>query len=220
MSLRTVVMTDPLYDYLQRFGYREPEILSRLRQETAAMPESMMQISPEQGQFMALLVELLGVQNIVEIGTFTGYSALRMALSLPEHGKIIACDVHEDWTNMAQRYWQEAGVAHKIDLRLAPALHTLDTMLANGVAHTIDFVFIDADKENLRSYYERALQLLRQGGLVAIDNVLWSGNVVDPNDQSSSTLAIRDINALIRYDERVTFSLIPIGDGLTLARKR
>ncbi len=220
MSLRTVNMTDTLYTYYRAVGFREPSILQRLREETAAMPEAGMQISAEQGQFMSLLVELLGMKRIIEVGTFTGYSSLRMALSLSEDGHIIACDVSDEWTQVARRYWEEAGVVDRITLRLGPALETLDTMLANGASETIDFVFVDADKENAIHYYERALQLLRPGGLVGIDNTLWGGSVADPSDTKSSTQALRAINELIHSDERVTMCLVPIGDGLTLARKR
>lgn len=220
MSRRTVTMTDSLYDYIQTVGFREPAILAKLREETAAMPEAGMQISPEQGQFMALLVELMGMQRIVELGTFTGYSSLRMALALQDGGKVIACDLNDTWTQIARRYWEEAGVSDKIELRLGPALDTLDNMLANGDEGTIDFVFIDADKENYPHYYKRALKILRPGGLVGIDNTLWGGAVADPSANSPSTVALRNINDIIRNDDRVTFCLVPIGDGLTLARKR
>lgn len=220
MSLRTVQMTESLYHYYKQVGYREPAVLARLREETSSMPSAGMQISPEQGQFMALLIELLGVQKVIEIGTFTGYSALRMAMALPDNGKLIACDVSPEWTSIGQRYWEEAGVAEKIDLRLAPALETLDRLLAEGNQGAFDFVFIDADKTNVNQYYERALLLLRVGGVIAIDNVLWGGSVADLSDQEPDTVALRHINVTIQGDERVTHSLVPIGDGLTLARKR
>lgn len=220
MSLRTVQMTESLYHYYKQVGYREPAVLARLREETSSMPSAGMQISPEQGQFMALLIELLGVQKVIEIGTFTGYSALRMAMALPDDGKLIACDVSPEWTSIGQRYWEEAGVAEKIDLRLAPALETLDRLLAEGNQGAFDFVFIDADKTNVNQYYERALLLLRVGGVIAIDNVLWGGSVADLSDQEPDTVALRHINVTIQGDERVTHSLVPIGDGLTLARKR
>lgn len=220
MSLRTVQMTESLYHYYKQVGYREPAVLARLREETSSMPSAGMQISPEQGQFMALLIELLGVQKVIEIGTFTGYSALRMAMALPDDGKLIACDVSPEWTSIGKRYWEEAGVAEKIDLRLAPALETLDRLLAEGNQGAFDFVFIDADKTNVNQYYERALLLLRVGGVIAIDNVLWGGSVADLSDQEPDTVALRHINATIQGDERVTHSLVPIGDGLTLARKR
>ncbi len=179
-----------------------------------------MQIAPEQGQFMALLIQLIGATKTLEIGVFTGYSSLCVALTLPPTGKIVACDVSEEFTAIARRYWQTAGVADKIDLRLAPALETLDQLLASGQAETFDFAFIDADKENYDRYYERSLQLVRPGGLIAIDNVLWSGEVADPQVHDNNTLAIRALNDKLHHDERVTLSLVPIADGLTLALKR
>jgi len=179
-----------------------------------------MQIGPEQGQFMALLVELMGARNALEIGTFTGYSALAVALALPEGGRLVACDISEEWTAVGRRYWEEAGVAHKIDLRLAPALETLDALLTEGRAGAFDFAFIDADKEGYDAYYERSLELVRTGGLIAFDNTLWGGKVVDPTATDVDTEAIRAINTKLAGDERVTLSLLPVGDGLTLARKR
>ena len=179
-----------------------------------------MQIGPEQGQFMALLVELMGARKTLEVGTFTGYSALAVALALPEVGRLVACDISEEWTAMGRRYWEEAGVAHKIDLRLAPALETLDELLTEGSAGTFDFAFIDADKEGYDAYYERSLKLIRTGGLIAFDNTLWEGKVVDPTATDVDTEAIRAINTKLAGDERVTLSLLPVGDGLTLARKR
>jgi len=220
MSRRTEPLTDELYDYLIRVSLREPEVLRRLREETAQLEQAAMQIGPEQGQLMALLVELLGATRVLEIGTFTGYSALAMALALPESGRVVACDVSEEWTRVARRFWVEAGVSHKIDLRLAPALETLDSLLADGRAGDFDFAFIDADKENYATYFERSLELVRVGGLVAIDNVLWSGRVADPEVTDADTHAIRSLNAKLKDDERVSLSLVPIGDGLTLARKR
>ena len=210
---------DPqLYHYLQSVSLREPEILTQLRQETAMHPMGSMQIAPEQGQFMALLVQLMGAKKTLEIGVFTGYSALAVALALPADGKIVACDIDEEYTAIARRYWQLAGVAHKIDLRIAPALTTLNQLLAQ--AQTFDFAFIDADKSNYEHYYERALQLVRPGGLIAIDNVLWSGRVADPQVQDSRTQAIRALNRKLHQDQRVTISLVPIADGLTLALKK
>ncbi|QLE54443.1 class I SAM-dependent methyltransferase [Nostoc sp. TCL26-01] len=220
MSAQTIGLDQPLYDYLLSNSVREPEILWKLRQETANHPRALMQISPEQGQFMRLLVQLLGAKKTIEIGVFTGYSSLSVALALPADGKIIACDVSEEFTAIARRYWQEAGVADKIDLRLAPGLVTLDALLADGQAGTFDFAFIDADKENYEGYYEQALKLIRPGGLIAIDNVLWSGRVADSSIQDESTQAIRTLNQKLYNDERVTLSLVPIGDGLTLALKR
>lgn len=220
MLKRTIGLDNQLYDYLLSASLREPEILLKLRQETARQPLARMQIAPEQGQFMALLVQLLRATKTLEVGVFTGYSSLCVALALPPTGKIIACDVSEEYTGIARRYWQKAGVAHKIDLRLAPALETLDQLLATGQAETFDFAFIDADKVGYESYYERSLQLVRPGGLIAIDNVLWSGQVANSQVQDNSTLAIRAFNAKLHHDERVTLSLVPIADGLTLALKR
>jgi predicted O-methyltransferase YrrM len=220
MSRRTESITDELYEYLIGVSLREPDVLRRLREETAQLEQANMQIGPEQGQLMALLVELIEAKRVLEIGTFTGYSALVMALALPEDGRIVACDVSEEWTGVARRYWAEAGVAHKIDLRLAPAVETLDALLAQGRAGAFDFAFIDADKESYATYFERALELVRAGGLIAIDNVLWSGKVADPQVTDADTEAIRALNTKLRDDERVSLSLVPIGDGLTLARKR
>ncbi|MEH2173095.1 class I SAM-dependent methyltransferase [Nostoc sp.] len=220
MPKQSIGLDNQLYNYLLSVSLREPEILEKLRQETANHPRSGMQISPEQGQFMSLLVQLIGAKKTLEVGVFTGYSSLSVALALPADGKIIACDVSEEFTAIARRYWQEAGVADKIDLRLAPALETLDRLLATGQAETFDFAFIDADKENYDGYYERSLQLVRPGGLIAIDNVLWSGQVADEQNQDESTQAIRALNEKLHHDERVTLSLVPIADGLTLAIKR
>jgi caffeoyl-CoA O-methyltransferase len=220
MTSRTLPLTDPLYDYLLKVSLREPPLLARLREETEALPLAAMQISPEQGQFMALLVELIGARRTLEVGTFTGYSALCVARALPADGRIVACDVSAEYTDVARRYWAEAGVADKIDLRLAPALETLDALLDEGQAGTFDFAFVDADKENYDGYYERCLALLRTGGLVAVDNVLWSGAVINPVKQDPDTQAIRALNARLQQDQRVSLSLVPIGDGLALARKR
>ncbi|MBW4676025.1 MAG: class I SAM-dependent methyltransferase [Desmonostoc geniculatum HA4340-LM1] len=220
MPKQSIGLDNQLYNYLLSVSLREPEILEKLRQETANHPHGGMQISPEQGQFMRLLVQLIGAKKTLEVGVFTGYSSLSVALGLPEDGKMIAADVSEEFTAIARRYWQEAGVAHKIDLHLAPALQTLDQLLATGQAETFDFAFIDADKENYDGYYERSLQLVRPGGLIAIDNVLWSGQVADLQFQDESTQAIRALNEKLHDDERVTLSLVPIADGLTLALKR
>ncbi|MEH1860121.1 MAG: class I SAM-dependent methyltransferase [Nostoc sp.] len=220
MPKQSIGLDNQLYNYLLSVSLREPEILGKLRQETANHPRSGMQISPEQGQFMSLLVQLIGAKKTLEVGVFTGYSSLSVALALPADGKIIACDVSEEFTAIARRYWQEAGVADKIDLRLAPALETLDRLLATGQAETFDFAFIDADKENYGAYYERSLQLVRPGGLIAIDNVLWSGQVAQEQNQDENTQAIRALNEKLHHDERVTLSLVPIADGLTLAIKR
>ena len=219
MSPRTVNLTDRLYDYLQQSSLREPPLLARLREETAKLPGAMMQIAPDQGQFMALLVRLIGARRCLEIGIFTGCSALWVALALPEDGRLVACDVNPDTTAIGRRYWAEAGVADKIDLRLAPAKETLDRLIAEG-ARDFDFAFIDADKAGYDGYYERVLTLLRPGGLVAVDNVLWGGSVADPAVQDKDTMAIRALNAKVREDDRVDQALLTIGDGLLLARKR
>ena len=211
---------EALLDYLKSVTVREPEILERLREETARDPMSEMQISPEQGQFMALLMHLIGARRTIEVGVFTGYSSLAVALALPEDGRVIACDVNEKWTAIARRYWREAGVEGKIDLRLAPALKTLDSLIEMGQGGTFDFVFIDADKENYSNYYERALVLLRPRGLIAVDNVLWSGRVIDPAAQDADTVAIRAFNEKLRDDPRVWLSMLAMRDGLTLACKK
>ena len=220
MLQKTLGLDKQLYDYLLSNSLREPEILLKLRQETARHPRATMQIAPEQGQFMALLIQLLQAKKTLEVGVFTGYSTLCVALALPPTGKIIACDVSEEYTAIARRYWQTAGVADKIELRLAPALETLDLLLAGGQAETFDFAFIDADKENYDGYYERSLQLVRPGGLIAIDNALWGGQVAKPHFQDESTQAIRAINQKLHHDERVTLSMLSIADGLNLALKR
>jgi predicted O-methyltransferase YrrM len=220
MSTKTITLTESLHHYLLSVSLREPPILARLREETAQHPLANLQIAPEQGQFMALLVQLMEVKKCLELGVFTGYSALSVALALPPDGKLIACDVNEEWTSMAWRYWQEAGVAHKIALRIAPALETLDKLLVNGEAGSFDFIFIDADKENYTNYYERSLELVRHGGLIVIDNVLWSGRVADPNEQDMDTVAIRRFNTKLYFDERIALSVLPLADGLTLAYKR
>jgi caffeoyl-CoA O-methyltransferase len=195
-------------------------VLAELREETASLPKAGMQISPDQGQLMRLLVELIGARRCLEIGVFTGYSSLCVALSLPESGKLVACDVNAEYTQVAQRYWRRAGVEGRIELRLAPALETLDELIGSGQSGSFDFAFVDADKESYLGYYERCLALLRPGGLLAIDNVLWGGSVVDVNDTSATTRAIRALNERVRSDERVSISLVPIGDGLFLVRKR
>jgi caffeoyl-CoA O-methyltransferase len=220
MSSRTFTLSDELHAYLLEVSLRESDIQRRLREETARLPQSTMQISPEQGQLMALLVRLIGASRVLEVGTFTGYSSLAVALALPASGRLIACDVSEEWTAIARRYWREAGVAERIDLRLAPAMETLDSLIEAGAGGTFDFAFIDADKSNYAGYYERCLALLRRGGLLAVDNTLWSGAVIDETDHSPDTEAIRRLNRFIHRDERVYPSLLPVGDGLTLALKR
>ncbi len=222
MNKSKLGISDALYDYLLDVSLREADVLRRLREETERMPDARMQITPDQGQFMALLVELIGARQTLEVGVFTGYSSLAVALALPADGRIVACDVSEEWTAIARRYWAEAGVADKIDLRLAPALDTLDALIAAGAAGTFDFAFIDADKDEYADYYERTLELLRPGGLVCVDNVLWSGKVVYPavSDDDYGTLAIRAFNEKLADDARISLSLLSIADGLTLARKR
>jgi predicted O-methyltransferase YrrM len=220
MSRKTLNLTNTLYDYMLSVSLREPEVLRRLREETAAHPGASMQISPEQGQFMSLLVRLTGAVRAIEVGVFTGYSSSIVALAMPPEGRIVACDVSEEFTSVARRYWAEAGIAEKIDLRLAPAVETLDGLLAQGQAGTFDFMFIDADKRSYAAYYERGLELLRAGGLVLVDNVLWSGRVAEADANDPDTAAIRAFNEMVGRDERVDVSLLPIADGVTLARKR
>jgi predicted O-methyltransferase YrrM len=220
MSNVTLNLTSELYQYLQKVSLREPKLLQELRLQTHKMSMAQMQISPEQGQFMGLLVELIGARKTLDIGVFTGYSALVVALALPEDGRVIACDINGEWTKIARKFWEKAEVTHKIDLRLAPAAETLQALVEEGEAGTFDFAFIDADKANYDLYYELCLKLLRVGGLIAIDNVLWSGAVADLNVTDSNTVTLRVLNENIFRDERVSISMLPIGDGLTLARKR
>jgi len=220
MSNRTISIDDTLYRYMTSVSLREPDVLRRLRDETAALPQHSMQISPEQGQFMGLLVELIGARKCLEIGTFTGYSALSVACRLPDDGVLVACDISEDFTDRAKPFWEEAGVAGKIDLRIGPAHDTLDGLIADGETGTFDFAFIDADKVNYLGYFQRAFDLTRTGGLICIDNVLWSGAVADPSRNDKDTEAIRAFNAALSTDTRISLSMLPIGDGLTLARKR
>lgn len=220
MSNRSIGLAEDVHAYLLSVGVREPEVLRALRAETAELEMAQMQIAPEEGAALAMLVRLLGARRILEIGTFTGYSSTAMALALPADGRIVCCDVSEEWTDIARRAWTAAGVADRVDLRLAPALDTLDDLLATDHAGTFDLAFIDADKENYLNYYERSLRLVRRGGLITIDNVLWSGRVADPSDTDESTEAIRELNALIAADDRVDVAMLPVADGLTLARIR
>ena len=220
MSATTIAVTDAIRDYLLAVTVREPPLLARLREETQRMPSGGMQISPEQGRFMAFLVELMGAKRYLEVGVFTGYSSLSVALALPPDGRIVACDRSEEWTQVARRYWREAGVEDKIELRLGFAMDTLDAILESGGRGTFDFVFIDADKESALEYYERGLELLRKGGLFAFDNALWGGRVADPKDNEPSTLGVRAVNQRASNDPRVSATLVPIGDGLLLATKR
>ena len=206
--------------YIRSVSLREPDLLRRLREETAPRADAGMQLSPEQGQFLGLLVRLMGARRALEVGVFTGLSSLHVALAMPPEGRLIACDVNAASAAIARRYWREAGVADKIELRLAPAIDTLDALLGEGAAGSFDFAFVDADKENYGRYYERVLKLLRPGGLAAFDNVLWHGSVIDDAAQDEDTRAIREFNAKLHGDERVWLSLAPIGDGITLALKR
>ncbi len=220
MTGRTLSVTDDIHRYLIEHSVREPAILARLREVTAAMPNAQMQIGPEQGQFMALLAKLMGARRCIEVGVFTGYSSLAIALALPEDARILACDVSEEWTSIARRFWREAGVDHKIELKLQPAARTLEERIAAGEAGRHDFAFIDADKEAYGVYYELLLKLLRPGGLIAVDNTLWSGKVADPGTTDVNARALRAFNDKLHRDERIDLSLVTIGDGLTLARKR
>jgi predicted O-methyltransferase YrrM len=217
---RNLSMSPALMAYLNEVSVREPEVLKKLREETGRLPAAGMQIGPEQGQFMALLVRLIGARRCLEIGTFTGYSSLAVALALPDDGRILCCDVSEEYTAVARRYWAMAGVAAKIELRLAPAGETLEKLLADGERGRFDFAFIDADKANYDSYYEAALQLVRKGGLIAIDNVLWSGAVADPARSDPDTAALKALNRKLHDDQRIDLSMLPLGDGVTLARIR
>ncbi len=220
MTRKTICITDEIYEYLIASSLREPELLRKLREETATYAYREMQISPEQGQFMGLLVLLMGAVSALEIGVFTGYSSLCVASALPPEGRMVACDINEQYTSVAARYWKEAGVAHKIDLRLKPASVTLDQLISDGEEGAFDFAFIDADKENEYEYYERCLTLVRPGGVILIDNVLWSGRVADPAVNDPTTKSIREFNERVRDDERVDMVLVPIADGLTVAMKR
>jgi len=220
MSTRTLNLDERLYDYLLAHSPSEHPLLTELRATTQKLAAWKMQIAPEQGHFMGLLIELIGARRALEVGTFTGYSALVTALALPDDGQLVCCDVSDSFTAVGRPFWERAGVAGKIDLRLAPATETLDHLIAQGASDSFDFMFIDADKENYDGYYERGLKLVRRGGLIAIDNVLWSGSVADPAKQSEETQAIRALNDKLARDARVTLAMVPIGDGLTLARRR
>lgn len=218
--LERLQLNDRLIDYVLAVSSRESEVLSRLRQETAQMPMAEMQIPTEQGQFLALLVKLLNARRVLEIGVFTGYSTLWMASAMPRDGTLVACDVSEEWTSVARRYWNEAGVDDRIDLRLAPAVKTLEELLEAGGAGTFDLAFIDADKQTYSEYFEKCLALLRCGGLVVLDNVLRSGEVLDPSITEEGTVAIRELNSRLHHDDRVALSLLPMADGITLALKQ
>ena len=220
MSRTTLTLTDELHRYLLEVSLREPDVMRRLREETASHPQAQMQIAPEQGQFMAFLARLVGARKALEVGVFTGYSALAVTLAMPEDGRLVACDVSEEFTAVARRYWREAGVDHRIDLRIAPAIETLDALLSAGEAGSFDLAFIDADKTGYDAYYERALALLRPGGLIVLDNMLQDGKAADPSSTEPGVVAIRALNRKLRDDERVDLSLLPVADGITLARKR
>jgi predicted O-methyltransferase YrrM len=220
MSRHTINLTENLLGYLRSVGLREDADLAALREETARHPDAEMQISPEQGAFMGLLVRLLGARKTLEVGVFTGYSSMVVAKAMGPEGRVLALDVSEEFTAVARRHWAKAGIADRIELRLRPAAESLQELVAAGGGATFDFAFIDADKVNYDTYYEYALKLVRRGGLIAIDNVLWDGKVIDPSDKTASTVAIRELNRKVHGDERVDAVLLPIGDGLTLALKR
>lgn len=220
MSNSSTLDLKSLYGYLLDHSLRDDPLLQQLREETARDPLARMQIAPEQGQFMALLVKLIGAKNIIEVGTFTGYSSLCMARALPDNGYLLCCDIDEQWTDIARRYWKRAGVAHKIELQLAPAAITLQARIDAGHHNQFDLAFIDADKENYGRYYEQCLQLIRPNGLIIFDNMLWSGRVADPAVTDADTQALREMNKFLLHDQRVDISLLPMADGITLARKR
>lgn len=217
---RAITMTDELYRYLLEHSLRDHPVLRELREETSTLPMARMQVGPEQGQFLALLARLTGARRCLEIGVFTGYSSAAVAMALPDDGTILALDVNEEWTAIARRYWKKAGVDKKIDLRIGKAIGTLDTLISLRESGRYDFAFIDADKASYLDYYERCLELVRRGGLIAVDNTLWSGRVADPGNDEADTVALRAFNEALHGDERIDLSLLPVGDGLTLARKR
>ena len=219
MSSEILSYTSNLRQYVWQYGLREHQALKELRTETEKLPSSMMQICPEQGALMGNLIRLIAAKKTIEVGTYTGYSAMAVALALPDDGEVVACDVSEEWTSVAKKAWEKAGIANKIDLQLAPASNTLDALLAEGKEGSFDFAFIDADKTNYQIYYEQCFKLIRQGGVIVIDNVLWGGAVTDSNRNDADTEAIRDLNQFIATDERVSISMIPVGDGLTVAVK-
>jgi predicted O-methyltransferase YrrM len=219
MSTKSIGLSNELYQYLLAISLQEPAVLRELRDYTRQLPNANMQIAPEQGQFMRWLVALIGAKRTLEVGVFTGYSTLATALALPDDGQIIACDISAEYTAIARQFWERAGIAHRIQLHLRPALETLNELLDEGQAGQFDFAFIDADKENYAAYFDACVQLLRRGGIVAVDNVLWDGRVIDTAINDSATTAIRRFNRAVYEDTRVALSLVPIGDGLTLARK-
>ena len=219
MSIRNFYLDEKIYEYILNNSLRDLPILKKLRDETGKMPDGRMQISSDQGQFMGFLVKLTNTKKIIEVGTYTGYSSLVMALALPENGQIFSCDISEEYTAVARRFWQEAGVSNKIQLLLGLAEESLVELIKNGEAGTFDMAFIDADKVNYKIYYENCLDLLRPGGLILIDNVLWSGKTANPDETDDDTVAIRELNLFVHNDKRVDLSLLPVGDGLTLALK-
>lgn len=222
MSLKTLNLNPKLYEYLLSVSLHEHEILKELREKTAELPSAKMQIAPEQGQLMAMIAKLMNAKNALEIGVFTGYSSLSVAMALPPDGKLIACDVSDTWTSIAKTFWEKAGVINKIELKIAPAANTLDDLIqkvGEKKQDLFDFIFIDADKENYALYYDKSFELLRSGGLILIDNTLWDGDVADETINDNSTRAIREFNQKLFRDKRIQLSLVPIGDGLTLARK-
>lgn len=218
MSRKSILVSDELHSYIEKTWMKEPDILVRLRAETDSMPEADLQISADQGQLMSLLVRALGVKNALEIGVFTGYSSLSVALALPDEGKLVACDISDEYTQIARKYWAEAGVANKVDLRIGPAVESLKKIQEEG--HRFDFAFIDADKPNYENYFDAAVELVRPNGLIAIDNVFWKGAVADPTQTDEGTETMRAFNAKVSSDPRVDICIIPIGDGLTVARVR
>lgn len=218
--VRPTLLTDTLYDYVLSVGLREPDVLRRLREATALLPDGEWQTAPEQGPVLELLLNLLGARRVLEVGTFTGYGTLWMALTLPPDGKVITCDVSIDFPAIGQPFWQEAGVADRIEFRAGPAEQTMQSLLSEGAAGSFDFAFIDADKENCVRYYEQCLALVHPGGLVAVDNTLWDGRPADPANHEASTRAIRELNSRLSTDDRVDLCFLPFADGMTLARKR
>lgn len=220
MANTTLGLPTDLHDYLRRVAVREPAVLRRLRAETASMPEANMQIAPEQGALMTLLAELTGARRCLELGTFTGYSALAVALVLPPGGRVVCCDMSREWTDVGRRFWAEAGVDDRIEVRIGPALDSLDAMINEGASDSVDFAFVDAAKEEYPAYYERLMRLVRRGGLMLFDNVFWGGDVVNPEVDDSDVRGIRELNERLAADERVTVAMVPLADGLTLVRRR
>ena len=220
MSTKSLGLDEALYDYLLKHGVRESDVMRRLREETDTLEMAEMRCSAEQVNALAMILKLMAARRVIEIGVFTGYATLAFAAALPAEGRVYALDVSKDWTDIGRSYWQEAGVDGRIELRLAPAIDTLETLIRDGNSESVDFAFIDADKENYDPYFEAALTLLRPGGLIAIDNVLWSGRVIDPEAQDDDTQAIRALNEKLARDTRIDLAMLPVGDGLTLCRKR